>query len=163
MASVILDIAYRILIAVLTLLVFLIVGKFVEMLAVRIFQELQLDYMLEKIGVEFSGSKAIAKVIAFIFYFWGVIVALKQLGLEKIAVVIASIFVGILLALSLVLGFADAVHNFMLGLYLRKKYIKRKELAVGNVKGKIISVGRTKLKIMTKEKDVLAVPYNTLR
>ena len=163
MASVIIDIAYSILVAVLTLLVFLIVGKFVEMLAVRVLQELQLDYIFEKIGIEFSGSKVIAKIIAFVFYFWGAIVALKQLGLERIAIVIASVFAGILLALSLALGFTDAVHNLMLGIYLRKKYLKRKDLAVGNVKGKIINVGWTKLKIMTKEKDVLAVPYNTLR
>jgi len=155
--------AYNVLLAAVTILIFLIVGRFVQMIVVRLLQELNLDYLLEKIGVEFSGSKLIGTVAAFIFYLWGVIVALNQLGLERIAFFIAAAAGAVLILLSLVLGFTDTIKNFTIGLYLRKRYLGKKELKIGSMKCRIIDVGRTKIKVMTSRKEALVIPYEALK
>lgn len=155
--------AYRLLLAVLTLFVFLVVGRFVQMIVTKLFNELSLDYLLEKAGMEIAASKTIGIVVAFVFYFLGVVYALKQLGLEKIAFIAASIVGAVAILLVIALGLTDTAKNFMLGLYLKKKYLGRKELRTGSIRGKIINVGMTKLKVMTKEKDILIVPYSELK
>jgi hypothetical protein len=163
MLSQIADTAYRILLAAVTILIFLIAGRFVQMVIARLLQELNLDYLLEKIGVEFSGSKVIGTVAAFVLYLWGILIALKQLGLERIAFFIAAAAGAILILLSLVLGVTDIIKNFTIGLYLRKKYLGKKELRIGNMKCRIIYAGRTKIKVMTGRKEALVIPYEALK
>ncbi len=163
MLSQIADVAYDVMLAVITFLIFLIVGRFVQMIVVRVLQELNLDYLLEKIGVEFSGSKIVGTIAAFFFYLWGVLIALSQLRLEKIAFFAAAIAAAVLILLSITLGFTDTIRNFLIGAYLRKKYANKKELKIGNISGRIISVGRTKIKIMTSKKEILEIPYKALK
>lgn len=163
MLSQISDTAYNMLLAAVTILIFLIVGRFLQMIIVRLLQELNLDYLLEKIGFEFSGSKLIGTVAAFVLYFWGVLIALNQLGLERIAFFIAAAAAAVLILLSLVLGFTDTVKNFTIGLYLRKMYLGKKELKIGSMKCRIIDVGRTKIKVMTSRNEALVIPYEALK
>ena len=143
-------------------LIGLIIGKFAGMLVKKLLYELQIDQILETIGVKFFFSDAAGRVVSFLFYIAGIALALRQLGLEKIATIILIVFFSIILLVSLLLDATDMVRNFLLGIYMRKRFFRKKEISSEAVKGRILKVKYTGLKIMTREKDVLFVPYSAL-
>lgn len=162
MIEIVTNFVYRALIAFITLLIFLIVGKFLGVLVARTLYEIGVDELTESIGIKFFFSKAAGTLVSFVFYIWGTIVALSQLGLTTIITAILFIIIALLVFFSTLLGTKDLVLNFFAGIGLRKGYLKQDYLSVGKTRGKIISVGRTRLKIRTQENEVLMVPFMAL-
>ena len=140
----------------------LIVGKFAGLIVASLLQELKIDEILETIGVKFFISKIAGTAVSIIVYIAGLILALNQLGIaEVVAIAIGALF-AVIIILAVLLGAADMIRNFFAGLALRKKYLLKKSISLPTVNGKIVEVGYTKIKVLTKEKDVLVVPFMAL-
>ena len=140
----------------------LIIGKFAGLIVTSLLYELRLDEILETIGIKIFISKTLGMLISLGIYVTGFILALNQLGITKIIIVLLAVFFAIIIFLGVMLGFADMVRNLFAGLYLRKKYLSKRTVNMKTVKGKIIGVGYTRIKVITKEKDVLIVPFSAL-
>ncbi len=140
----------------------LIIGKFAGLIVTNLLYELRLDEILETIGVKIFISKTIGMMFSLAIYVIGFILALNHLGITEIIIIVLAIFFAIIILLGVMLGVADMILNFFVGLSLRKKYLSKRMLNMYTVKGKIIDVGYTKIKVMTKEKDILVVPFSAL-
>jgi len=143
-------------------LIGLIIGKFAGMLVTSLLYELKIEEILEKIGVKLFISRTAGAMVSIAIYMGGLVVALNQLGIAQIFVIMVAVFFAVIAALAFILGLTDIIRNFIAGISLRKKFLSRKTIELPEVKGRIVEVCRTKIKIRTKEKDIVVVPYIVL-
>ncbi|MBW3023204.1 hypothetical protein KY308_03805 [Candidatus Woesearchaeota archaeon] len=154
------DFLLKIIIAFVIFLIGLIIGKFAGMIITKLLYELQIDQILETIGIKFFLSSAVGTVVSLVIYIIGLILALDQLGLTKIFTILLVVFFSALMIIAVLLGITSTVKNLFIGFYIRKKFLDKKALNSKIVSGKIVDVGYTRIKVMTKEKDVLVVPFS---
>jgi len=138
----------------------LIIGKFAGMIITKLLYELQIDQILETIGIKFFFSSFFGKAVSVIIYIAGIILALNQLSLTKLVTGFLIAFFSLILLAAVLLGITDALQNFVLGVYLRNKFLGKKQIKTKLASGKILEVGYTKIKILTKDKDILIVPFS---
>ena len=150
----------KIIMAFIIFLLGLIIGKFAGMIITKLLYELQIDQILETIGIKFFFSSAAGKLVSFVIYIIGIIVALNQLGLTKIVTIVLVVFFSIILIAVVLLGTLDIIKNLFLGLYLRKKFLGKRTIKTKILSGKILDVGYTKIKVQTKDEEVLVVPFS---
>jgi len=143
-------------------LIALIVGRFAGIIAANLVQELRIEEILETIGVKIFISKTIGTLVSLAIYTAGILIALNQIGIATIFAVIIAAFFAIMLIIGIAFGAADAARNLFAGIRLRKKYLAKKTLELPSARGKIIKVSFTSIKILTKEKDILVVPFIAL-
>ena len=129
------------------------------MIVTSIFYELKIEEILETIGIKLFISKTAGIIASLIIYVGGFIIAMNQLGIATYVVIIIAAFFLIIVALTLLLGAADTIRNLIAGLSIRKKYISKKNIDLPELKGKVVKVGYTGIKVQTKEKDVVVVPF----
>ncbi len=151
----------KFIIGVIILFLGFIIGKFIGTLLTRILQEAGLDEALEHIGVEIQLSKLLGRLAAFAIYVTAVVLFFNQLGITGIVWVVLSIFAGILIAISLILGTKDFIYNFFVGLYIKKRILRKKYLEFNGKKCRIIAAGYTGVEVQ-KGKDKLIIPYGGL-
>ena len=154
---------YKILIVFVTLLIFAIIGKFLGTFTRRLINALGIDELAESIGIKFMLSRVSGAIVSVIFYLLGFYFALNQIGATRLVAIISAFIVVAVLAMAIVLGINDFIVNLFAGIYKRKKYLKKRHLRIGNVSGKIIGVGMTKIKMETKEGELLVVPFSGLK
>jgi len=156
------NIFFKIISAFVIFLIALIVGRFAGIIVANLLQELRIEVLLETIGIRFFISKTAGTIVSLAIYVAGLLMALNQIGIARIfAIVISSLF-AVLIVLAIIFGIADVIRNFFAGLRLRKKYLAKKTIELPIVKGKIIQVNLTNIKVITKENDVLVVPFIAL-
>lgn len=148
--------------AVAIFLIALIIGKFAGLIVANLLYELKIEKILETIGVKFFISKTVGVIVSLAIYVFGFILALNQLGITKVVIIVLAVFFAILFFIAFLLGITDIIRNFFLGITLRKKYLAKRSISSSIVKGKIIDVGYTRIKVITNEKDILMVPYSAL-
>jgi len=158
-----LEVIYKALLIFTTLLVFFIVGRFVGTFVTRLTNALGIDEFAEAIGIKFLISRTIGELLSIIFYLVGIYLALNELGITKVVALVGSAFIIFLFAIVVLLGLKDFVINFLHGFYKRKKYLKKNYLKIGNISGRIVDIGLTKIKIKTKEGEFLVVPFSILK
>jgi hypothetical protein len=152
-------IVLKIIIAFIIFLLGLIIGKFAGIIITKLLYELKIDQILETIGVKFFFSSAAGSLISFLIYVAGLIFALNQLGLAAIVTIVLGAFFSVIILVALFLGATNAARNFFIGIYMRKKFFGKKTIDAP-VKGKILHMGYTGLKVITGEKDVLVIPFS---
>lgn len=152
----------RVVSAIAIFIIALIIGKFAGLIAASLLYELKIDEILETIGIKFFFSKTAGMIVSLAIYVAGFIFALNALGITKIVIFVLAAFFLVLLVIGLFLGIADTTRNFFIGLALRKKYLSKRSVNLETVKGSIIEVGYTRIKVRTKEKDILVVPFSAL-
>ena len=140
----------------------LIIGKFAGFIVSNLLHELKIEELLETMGMKLFISKTAGMIVSIAIYIGGLILALNQLGIAEIFVIVIAALIAIIIILAVLLGAADMIRNFFAGAGLRKKYLSKKTINLPAVKGKIIEVGLTKIKVETKDKDILVVPFIAL-
>lgn len=158
-----LEVLYKILLVFTTLIIFAIVGKFLGASTTRLINALGIDELAESIGLKFMVSRISGTIVSIAFYLFGFYSALNLLGATRLVALAVAFFIVTILAFAIVLGMRDLIVNFFTGIYKRKKYLKKRHLRIGNVSGKIVSVGMTKVKIETKEGELLVAPFSGLK
>src|SRR3989344_5826690 len=152
----------KIVIAFIIFLLGLAIGKFAGIIITKLLYELQIDQILETIGVKFFFSSAAGRLVSFLIYLGGIVLALNQLRLTKIATITLGAFFAIILAIALFFGVTSAIKDLFAGLYVKKRLLGKKTIKSGAVDGKILSIGLTGIKVLTREKDVLFMPFSSL-
>ena len=109
-------------------------------------------------------ERIISGLVAFIIYFFSVIIALNQVGLLSIIIQWLSYAVVIAILISLTLGLRDIIPNLFAGLSLKRKLKLRvgKKINVGTVKGKISKLNSLYVHVVTKDEEIILVPYSQL-
>jgi len=154
--------AIKVISAVLIFLISLIIGRFAGLIAANLIQELRIEELLETIGVKFFFARSFGTLVSLAIYIAGLLIALNQFGVATIFTIIISAFFALIIILGILLGAASLFRNLMAGMRLRKKYLSKKSIFLPEVQGKIIKVGYANIRVMTKEKDVLVVPFIAL-
>ncbi len=156
------DTFFSIISALAIFLIALIVGKFAGLIVTNLIYELKIEEILETVGFKFFISKVAGMAVSLAIYITGIVIALNQLGITRIVVIVLAVFFAVIIALAIFLGVADIIRNFFLGLFLRKRYLGKRMVNIEPVKGKVVEVGFTRIKVLTKEKDLLVVPFSAL-
>lgn len=145
--------------AIVIFVIALIIGKFAGMIVTSLFYELKIEEILETIGIKWFLSKTAGIIASLIIYVGGFIIAMNQLGIATYVIIIIAGFFLIIAALTLFLGATDTIRNLIAGMSRRKKYLSKKSINLPELKGKVVKVGYTSIKVRTKEKDIVVVPF----
>ncbi|MEM4336689.1 MAG: hypothetical protein QXG86_01670 [Candidatus Woesearchaeota archaeon] len=136
------------------------IGRIAGAIVAKLIYELGIDSILETIGIKFFFSASVGKFVSFVFYVGGIILALKQLGLATFLTILLVIFFVVVIVLSLFFGLTTTVKNIVAGFSLRKKFLNKKTINKMHIKGKIIKVKRTGIKVLTKDNDTIFIPFS---
>jgi len=99
-------------------------------------------------------------LVKYLIYLITAVIALNQIGITGIVIYIL-IGLGILTAVGIVLfDVKDYMRNLVIGIFSkkRKKFRLNQEVRINCVKGRIIDLGITEIKIKTKKEDILVIP-----
>ncbi len=143
--------------ALIILLIGLISGRIIGRLFTLALMAYDAETHLRRIG----GSKAaffIGGALSYAIYFYTAYIALKVFGIEGVASVIAAGIVVLLILASAFLGARDIFLNLLS--YLTTDYGFRKGdfVSFSGVKGRVIAMDSQKVRVVTREGDVLVLP-----
>ena len=136
---------------VLILILALILGKLLERLSFKLFEELE----LEKI-TKFPNER-ISVILKYLTYLAGIIIALNRAEILLITFIILLIFLAIFLVILLVFELYYLLPNILAGLIIKNKVKLNKKIRINNISGKIIKVA-LKETILQSNKEILYVP-----
>ncbi len=156
------DVFLKIISAFIIFIIALIIGKFAGMIVTGLLYELKVEEILETIGVKLFVAKSVGVIVSLAIYVAGFVIALQSLGIATYVIIVIAAFFAIIAALALFLGAADTIRNFIAGFGLRKKYLRQKSIDLPEIRGRILKVGYTEIKVRTKENDVVVVPFTGL-
>lgn len=152
-------------VAILIIFLGLIFGRFLGNLTKRILSELEADRLIKKhVSLELKAENILGNLVKYVSYIFATVLALTQIGITGIVLYILF-FLGIIIAAGIVLfDIRDFSHNLAIGLFSKKRKLLKKdqEISTSGVKGKIISISITEIKVKTKNDDIIIVPSSLL-
>lgn len=148
-------------ITILILLMGFILGKLLGRLVHFALRELKLNRQIRKaIGINIKIDRIIGAIVSLIVYSGAVILALEELKLTGYFYYLILILVIVVFFMSVLGTLKDLLPNLVAGLIQRRSFKVSDIVILPDAEGQIIQKGIFELKIMTKSKDVLILPYS---
>ena len=158
-------IASRIFLVIIILLLGFIIGRIVGKLLFEVLHEIELNNLLKNVlKLRIDADKLLSACVSYCIYTVTIIWVLLILSLAKVILYVVIAAVVIFIAVSLILMAKDFFPNMIAGAVIRKrKVISAGDSVEGSdFKGTVLEVKSTKVKIETKDKDVLHVPNSRI-
>src|SRR3989344_8049952 len=156
--STIQSISINLIVSILIIFLGLIFGRFLGNLTKRILSELEADRLIKKHSpLELKAENVLGNLVKYASYIIAIIIALNQLGITGI-VLIAVLFLAAIIAAGILLfDIRDFSHNLIVGLFSKKRKMLQvdQEISISNVKGKIVDISITEIKVKTKNEDII--------
>ena len=163
--STIQSISINLIVSILIIFLGLIFGRFLGNLTKKILSELEADRLIKKhISLELKAENVLGNLVKYASYIVAIIIALNQLGITGI-VLIAVLFLAVIIAAGILLfDIRDFSHNLIVGLFSKKRKLLKidQEISISNVKGKIVDISITEIKVKTKNEDIIIIPSSLL-
>ncbi len=143
----------------------IILAKIVGRLIEKVLKEIELNKFLKKTtSIKISIEELIANIVTYLLYFIAIIAALDQLGIATTILYFISLGIIIIIVASILLGLRDLFPNIIAGIHLYQKRVLKEgdNLKVGDVKGKVVKVSLTEIRIKTKKDDIIYLPNSIL-
>ncbi|MBU0930070.1 MAG: mechanosensitive ion channel [Nanoarchaeota archaeon] len=151
--------------AILIILIGVLISKFISKLFKKLITKLRLNEILKKtMKIDVPLEEFVATIIKYLLYLIFLILALKHLGLAEFILNAILIAILSLLVIFIVLTLKDLIPNITAGFLIhhRKLINKGENIIVKDIKGKIIDITLTEVKLETKEKDIIIIPNSIL-
>lgn len=151
--------------AILILLIGVLISRLVSKLFKKLISKFKLNEILKStLKIDIPLEEFIATIIKYILYLVFLIYALKHLGLATFILNIILISILSLLVIFIILTLKDLIPNITAGILLhhRKFVEKGDEIIVKDIKGKVIDITLTEVKLETKNKDTIIIPNSIL-
>lgn len=154
----------RVVIAAVVLLLGFIFGKVIGRIVHKLLREVELDKFFRSAGLKISVEEILSTFVSYMIYFFSVVMALDQLGLNTLVFNTLAIGVMAIIAASVLLAIKDTIPNIFAGLVIHTKHLLRKgdRIRLGNFKGKISEVNLIETKIETRTGDVVFIPNSAV-
>lgn len=154
------DYIYTIATGIVILLVGFVVGVLVQKLLYKLFQEIELNKIMSKVGVTHNLEKIVSSIISYVIYLVFFVIFLDYLGITSIVLYLIVGAILMLLILTFLVGLKDIIPNFIAWLLLQKKNkIKEgRRIEIKNIHGTIEKMGYLETEIKTERGDILYVP-----
>ena len=163
--STIQSISINLIVSILIIFLGLIFGRFLGNLTKRILSELEADRLIKKHSpLELKAENVLGNLVKYASYIIAIIIALNQLGITGI-VLIAVLFLAAIIAAGILLfDIRDFSHNLIVGLFSKKRKMLQvdQEISTSSVKGRIIDISITEIKVKTKDEDIITIPSSLL-
>ena len=163
--STIQSISINLIVSILIIFLGLIFGRFLGNLTKRILSELEADRLIKKHSpLELKAENVLGNLVKYASYIIAIIIALNQLGITGI-VLIAVLFLAAIIAAGILLfDIRDFSHNLIVGLFSKKRKMLQvgQEISTSSVKGRIIDISITEIKVKTKNEVIITIPSSLL-
>lgn len=141
-----------------------IIGRFLAKLSHKILKELEIDRMVTNaIRLKIPIADLISFIIQFFVYSSAIILSLNQFGIGIKFLYFIAIIILLLLILFLVTTTKDLVPNLLAGPAIKKKFSQGDNIEIGNIKGTVVEITNTDIKIVTKQKDFMSIPTSYIK
>ncbi|MBS1266671.1 MAG: hypothetical protein MAG795_00639 [Candidatus Woesearchaeota archaeon] len=138
-----------------------VIGRVIE----KLLKEIELNRFIKKTtSLKISVEELIANIVTYFLYFISVVAALDQLGIATTVLHFISIAAIIIVVSSILIGLRDFFPNVLAGIHLYQKRILEEgdKIKVGDVKGTVVKVSMTEIRIKTKKQDIIYIPNSLL-
>lgn len=154
------NITSSIIVAIIILLVGFGIGVLAKRGLLRLFQEIELNKTVQKIGVSLNVEQGISWLVSIVIYIVTIILFLNRLGVTSIVLWIVLGAVFLLLITTFVVGIRDLIPNLIAWFMItrKKKLHPGKRITVREVSGVIERIGYLETEIKTDQGDILYVP-----
>lgn len=150
----------KLLIGIIILLIGFGLGILARKLALRILKEIELNRIMNRVGVSYNLEKGVSSIISYVIYLFTIIIFLEQLEIKSIVLYLAAGALLMLVILTMFVGLKDVVPNFIGWLYLQKdeKMKEGYKINIREIAGTIEKIGWLETEIRTDNDDILYVP-----
>lgn len=159
------DITLNLIAAIATLILGLLIGRFLSNLVKKLLHELELDRILkEKARIKLPLTQLITSIIKYIIYGIAILLALNQLGLRSFILNAILTIIVVLLVVFMMLSLKDFIPNFTGGLFLyQKRSINPGDvIKINNIEGEILNITLLETKLRTKNNEIVYIPNSVL-
>ncbi|MGM5483939.1 MAG: mechanosensitive ion channel domain-containing protein [Nanobdellota archaeon] len=143
----------------------LILGKVVEKVLSTVLKKSRLEKVIEKsTSIKINIDKIISSLVAYLIYFFGVIMALTQIGIATTILNLLSGMILILVIIVIFLAFKDFIPNAAAGLLIHSKgFINEGDkIKIHDIEGKIIYLNLVETRVKTRKGDIIYIPNSRL-
>ncbi|HLC51931.1 MAG TPA: mechanosensitive ion channel domain-containing protein [Candidatus Nanoarchaeia archaeon] len=135
-------------------------GMLAKKLIYRILKEIELNKIMNKVGVTYDLEKWVSAIISYLIYLITIVFALNQLGITSIVLYIVVGGLMMLAILTLLVGLKDVIPNFVAWILLQRKgrVIEGHHINVREIAGQVEKFGFLETEIRTENGDLLYVP-----
>lgn len=109
-------------------------------------------------GTNFRVEQFLSSLLSISFYFITLVMALNVLGLSEIIAEVISFGIICVILISVILVTKDFIPNYIDGFRLYKRVHHNDIVIVENVKGKIVEITWTDVKIVAENGDIFYIP-----
>ncbi|MCX6707035.1 MAG: mechanosensitive ion channel [Candidatus Woesearchaeota archaeon] len=147
----------KIIAAVLIVFIGFIIGKLIGKTLFRIFNNLEINNMLNSLGIKIDAEKRVSSLAEYFVYFVTIIIFLNNLGVTTTIIYILAGAVAVVFVGYSMLAMKDFIPNMFAGFYMNKhKMIKKGKLVkTGNVEGRVVEINLIETKIKTRQKTAI--------
>lgn len=158
------NIAGKIVVAAIVLLLGFVVARLSERIMRRITKQLDVDGILFRMGFGLPFSGTLSVLLKYAIYAITVVFALRYVGLAEQALSVFAIVVILIVVVGMILGLVEFVPNFWAGLWLhRKRFLSLHEwIEVDGIEGEIIHMDVLETAIKTRQGDTIYLPSSLL-
>jgi len=159
------DITLNLIAAIATLILGLLIGRFLSNLVKKLLHELELDRILrEKARIKLPLTQLITSIIKYVIYIIAILLALNQLGLRSFILNAILTIIIVLLVVFMMLSLKDFIPNFTGGLFLyQKRSINPGDvIKINNIEGEILNITLLETKLRTKNNEIVYIPNSVL-
>ncbi|MCF7872257.1 hypothetical protein K9L97_04450 [Candidatus Woesearchaeota archaeon] len=135
------------------LVVGIILGRVIGIILDKFFREIDFDSAINVFSRRtYSFGSALSDIVSFVIYFISVIYAFNVFGILSFAIKFLLVVFGLVLGGSLLLNAFEFFPNFIAGILIRKRRLikSNEELCLLGVKGKVLSVGLLRIRLLSK-------------
>jgi|SRR3989344_2504667 len=154
----------KVVVAVVTILIGLLIGRLMASIAFKILTELKTNKIIkENFGIKMSVEQLVSKIIYYLIIIASLTIALNQLGLSKIILYLILALILLTLISFIIIAFKEFIPQIIAFLWIyQKKIVKIGEIVeIKNIKGKIVKIGLTEIKL-TANGDIIHIPNSLL-
>jgi len=142
-------------------LIGMIIGRILGRILTLVLIEYEAERFLKKIGGA-SAAFFFGALISYIVYFITILITLNQFGIRNITAISVSSIIVIVIFVSAILGTRDLIQN-VLAYFAQKINLKKGDIVqFSNKKGVILKRDFVKVKLKTKEGDIMILPNSGL-
>lgn len=155
----------KVVIAVFTFFIGLIVGRIAGKLCFRVLHAFELDKTVkEATGAAFSVEGIAELIISYLVYIIFLLIALNQLGLTQWVLIVVSGFAGVIALITAVLALKDVIPNAVAGFIVMRRQFPKKgdDVRIDTVEGKVEDVTILETRVNTKKGDTISFPNRQL-
>ena len=165
LASIFDNFFFKLLSAVIILLIGLLIGKILGRFVRKALYEIEGNNIMKFVGFRINIEKTLGELTSAIIYIYTFYLSFSQFGITNLLVYGIGIVILLVVGISFLLSIKNFIPNLFDGFIARRKY----HLKVGNnfkfdnTTGKIEKITLKDIKIRTKDNELLFIPYTFLR